>query len=165
MREGFDLHAGIRHLLKLRKRAFARRHHARKAEIPEQPRSLRVIDRHLCAGMQRQLRKALSGDAHHAQILHDGSVHAGMNKQLEHVTQIVHLALLDQRIDRNIDLPAAFVRIFNRLFELLIVKVARIAACAKGRIAQIYRVRTAGKSGKERFAVARWGKQFHKTSE
>ena len=152
-----DLHAGIRHALELRQRAFARRHHTRKAEIAEQLRALRVVDRHLRAGMQRQLRKALPGDANHAQILHDGRVHAGANQQLKHIAQVVHLALLDQRIDGHIDLSAPLVRVLDRFLELLIVKIARIAARAESCIAQIDGVCAAGNSRHERLAVARRG--------
>ena len=53
------------------------------AHVLHQPSALRVVDRHLCAGMQHQMGIALLNDPRHAHILHQHGVHTHIGEQVE----------------------------------------------------------------------------------
>ena len=155
VRKGLYLNADVRHPSQLIQRTFPCRNDARKAHLLHQPSALRVVDRHLCAGMQHQMGIALLNDPHHAHILHQHGVHAHIGEQVEHIAKVIQFALLDQRIDRHIDFLPSFVRIGHSVSKPIRIEIPRVAARAEGRIAQIDSVRAASDCRNECFAVSR----------
>ena len=94
-------------------------------------------------------------DARYTHVLHKYGIHMNVGEQIEHIAKVIHFALLDQRVNRHIDLFAPFMRIGDCIAKLIRVKVSRIAARAEGRIAQIDSVRAACDCRNQRFAVSR----------
>ena len=161
MRKGLYLNADVRHLSQLIQRTFPCRNDARKAHLLHQPSALRVVDRHLCAGMQHQMGIALLNDPRHAHILHQHGVHAHIGEQVEHIAKVIQFALLDQRIDRHINFPPALMRILDCFAQAIRIEISRITACTEGSISQINSVCAARNRGNKCFPIARRRKQLH----
>ena len=100
-------------------------------------------------------------DSRHAHVLNQYSVHIHIAQQLQHITEIIRFALLDQRIDRHINFPPALMRILDCFAQAIRIEISRITACTEGSISQINSVCAARNRGNKCFPIARRRKQLH----
>ena len=132
----------LRDELYLLKAQLAREHGARHAHLRRGLDPGEVMDAHLCAGMQRDIRQRLTYRVGKAEILNDDPVCPKLRRKARTLHGLRDLAVVDQSIERDIHLAAADAAIAHRAFELLIREVLRAAAGIEVAKPHIYSVRT-----------------------
>ena len=76
-----------------RERQLARQHDARKTERLHGLRACEVVDRHLRAGMERQVRRAFPREFRDAEVLHERRVRADALEELQVVAHRVEFVV------------------------------------------------------------------------
>ena len=110
--------------------------------------------------MERNLRRDLAAERQHAEILHDERVHPGARRRGDQPGKLLHFAVRDQRVERQVHLNAAHMAIAHGLRQLLRREVSRAAAGVKDIRAQIDRVRAVADGRAQGFHRASGRKQF-----
>ena len=86
-------------------------------------RAAGACHRHLCARMDREIRKASPDHPEHSEILDQNSVQPPLIIRPYKIREQRELFLLQQGVDREIDLHSAKVRIIDQLFQLLLFRI------------------------------------------
>ena len=119
--------------------------------------ALKIVDRHLGAGVDGHIRRHLADHLQHAQILYQNGVHACVLRVQHNLCGGLQFPVQDQRIEGQIDLHAADVTVADGLAELLGCKVFGVHAGVEGAVAQIDRVCAVLHRGHQRVAGAGGG--------
>ncbi len=132
MRECLDF--GVRtcdDFANLRQRKLTRQHDARKAECFHGAGALDVVNRHLRARMERQVRRIFAGNLCDAEILHERGIRTDFLQKLKIAADIVKLFIEHHRVDSDMNVHAAQVGKADSFGERFFVKIVCIGARAK----------------------------------
>ena len=77
----------------------------------------KVMDAHLGARVQRNIRHGLSQYAQEPEILHKDGVRAEIRYAPGKLDGLLHLPVADERVHRDIDLAVAYAAVSDRLFQ------------------------------------------------
>ena len=145
----------------LLERELAREHGAGDAHLGRGLDPGEIVDAHLRAGVQRNVRQSGAQHAREAQILHKDRVRPGVRRLLRERGGGVHLAVAHEGVERDIDLAAADVTVAHGLGKRLPCEIigapARVESVAK---AHIHRVRPVLHRRDDGVEVARGRQQF-----
>ena len=161
MHEDLRLDAGVAgDLPDLLETQLAAEHRAGAAELGRGLHAGEVVDAHLRAGVQRQIRHRLTQQAHQAEILHEQRVRPVFRRLAREVQRTVELPVGDERVHRDIDLAAADVAIAHGLDELFLCEIIGSAPRVVRAEAEINRVRPVLHRRDDGVGTARGRKQF-----
>ena len=132
----------LRDELYLLKAQLAREHGAGHAHLRRGLDPGEVMDAHLRACVQRDIRQRLTYRIGKAEILNNDPVRAELRCKARALHSLRDLTVVDQGIERDIHLAAADAAIAHRALELLIREVLRAAAGVEVAKPHIYSVRT-----------------------
>ena len=163
MPEHFDFDALFRGEGDFGGAAFAGKHRAGHALIAAEANASRVVNRHLRAGVNGQIREAAPRHPQHAQILHQHRIHADFTQQPQHIHDSRHLAVLNQRIDSHMDTHMMQMGEPHGVPQLLHIEIARACPRRIRGIPQIHRVRARRHRTPERIPISRRCKILHPT--
>ena len=124
------------------KAQLAREHGAGHAHLRRGLDPGEVMDAHLRACVQRDIRQRLTYRIGKAEILNNDRVRAELRCEARALHSLRNLTVVDQGIERDIHLAAADAAIAHRALELLIREVLRAAAGVEVAKPHIYSVRT-----------------------
>ena len=145
----------------LLERELAREHGAGDAHLGRGLDPGEIVDAHLRAGVQRNVRQGGAQHAREAQILHEDRVRPGVRRLLRERGGSVHLAVAHEGVERDVDLAAADVAVAHGLGKRLPCEIigapARVEPVAK---AHIHRVRPVLHRRDDGIEVARGRQQF-----
>ena len=157
---GFDARM-LRDEADLLERELAREHGAGDAHLGRGLDPGEIVDAHLRAGVQRNVRQSGAQDARETQILHKDRVRPGVRRLLRERGGSVHLAVAHEGVERDVDLAAADVAVAHGLGKRLLCEIigapARVEPVAK---AHIHRVRPVLHRRNDGIEVARRRQQF-----
>ncbi len=153
--------------LPLRRPIMAERYGAGHAHLPGGHGASEVVDAHLGAGMQGQIRIGVPDCPGQAEILHKHRIRALFRGKACRRKRGRHLAVADQRVQGDVDLAGAQMTVAHSLFKLFRCEIVRRAARVEIAEAEIDGVRTVLNRCYDSLRRARRGKQFHhfRTSE
>ena len=120
-----------------------------------------VRNRHLRAGVQRQLRHNFLRQTDNAQVLHDNAIHTNVAQKAQIFCQLRQLAVVDKRVDRNIQAYMMHMRKIYRLCHLLLIKIAGIGTSAERLAAHINGICTGIHRCLQRLPASGWGQQLN----
>ena len=145
-------------------RAFARQHDAGEALLAQFAHALDAVRRQLRRGVQRERREVAAHEPRHAEVLHDEGVGAELLERVERVEQRPALALVHERVDRDVDAAGARQRAREREqgAEAVRLEVLGLGAGGERGQAKIHRVRAAAEGGDRGVEGAGRCKQFGK---
>ena len=69
--------------------------------------------------MQRDLRRHLAAQLHHAKVLDDKRVHIAGRRRADQLGSLGHFPIAEQRVERQVNLYAANVTILYRLAQFI----------------------------------------------
>ena len=161
MPEHFDFDALFRGEGDFGGAAFTGKHRAGHALIAAEADASRVVNRHLRAGVDGQIREAAPRHPQHAQILHQHRIHADFTQQPQHIHDPRHLAVLNQRIDGHMDTHMMQMCEPHGIPQLLLIEIARARPRRIRGIPQIHRVRARRHRTPERIPISRRCKILH----
>ena len=124
-------------------------------------RALEVVDRHLCARVQRDVGQVLADRGGQAQILHQDRVGPGLACQACALEGALHLPVVDQGVERHIHLAAADAAVTDRALELLAGEVFGAAAGVEIAHSHIDSVRAVLHRGDDSLGRSGGRQQFH----
>ena len=127
-----------------------RQHHAADAKLCRLLHALERMDAHLRGCVDRHLRRDLAAECDHAQILHDERIDAQHRRRPDHLRRSRHLAVGDQRVERQVYLYAAHMAVDDGFLKLVHGKIPRAHACVEGVISKINRVGSVLHGGAQR---------------
>ena len=157
---GFDARM-LRDEADLLERELAREHGAGDAHLGRGLDPGEIVDAHLRAGVQRNVRQSGAQHACEAQILHKDRVRPGVRRLLRERGGGVHLAVAHEGVERDVDLAAADVAVAHGLGKRLLCEIigapARVEPVAK---AHIHRVRPVLHRRNDGIEVTRRRQQF-----
>ena len=110
--------------------------------------------------MQRNVRKCRPQHLDESQVLDDDPVRPEIGGKPGGSERVLYLAVVDEGIERDIDLAATDPAVAHGLLKLFGVEVFRAAASVEALEAQIYRVRSVLHGGDDRLRRSGGGKQF-----
>ena len=139
---------------------LARQYDALHAELGRGLHAREVVDAHLRARVQRDVRQGAADHRGEAQILQDQPVHADGVGQAGRLQRGVHLPVVDEGVERQVDLAAADMAVAHGLFQLFLVEVFGSAAGVEVAHAEIHGVRAVLHGGDDGLGRARGRKQF-----
>ena len=122
--------------------------------------ALQVVDGHLGAGVQGNVRQVLADGGGQAQILDDDAVGPGLGGKPRALQRALHLPVVDKRIERHVHLAAADAAVAHGAFEFLFGKVFCAAAGVEIAHAHIDRVRPVLDGGDDGLGRAGGREQF-----
>ena len=136
-------------------------YHARHAQLGRGVDAGQIVDGHLGAGVQRQIRADSPQHAGRAQVLHQHGVRAAVAEEAARLRDGVQLPVADQRVQRDVDLAAALPAVFYGIEIFPAAEVFRAPAGVEGILQpQIDGVRAVLHGGHHRLRAPRGGKQF-----
>ena len=145
----------------LLERELAREHGAGDAHLGRSFDSGEVVDAHLRARVQRDIRQSITQHARKPQILHEDRVRSGVRRLLRERGGGLHLAVTHEGVERDVDLAAADMAVAHRFCKRLPCEIirapARVEPVAK---AHIHRVRPVLHRRDDGIEVARRCQQF-----
>ena len=145
----------------LLERELAREHGAGDAHLGRGLDPGEIVDAHLRAGVQRNVRQGGAQHARESQILHKDRVRPSVRRLLRERGGSVHLAVAHEGVERDVDLAAADVAVAHGLGKRLLCEIigapARVEPVAK---AHIHRVRPVLHRRDDGIEVARRCQQF-----
>ena len=141
-------------------RKLAREHGAREPQLGRGLDPGEIVDAHLRAGVQGHIRQRGAQRAHETEILHDQTVRAGGGGQPRLSDGGFRLAVVHERVERDVDPAAADTAVAHGLFELFFGKVFRSAAGVEIAQAEVDRVGAVLYGGDDGFRRAGGGKQL-----
>ena len=139
---------------------FPRKHRARKSVFFRDFRAVNVAAARLRGEVQRQFGTGVFERPPEENILQQNRVRARVVRLARGMEKRARLLLLDERVERNIDLRAADMRKSRDPFQRGKGKIFRAFARGKSRKSQIYGVRARVQRGVSRLFVPRGGKKF-----
>ena len=135
-------------------------HGPRHAELGRGLDALEVVDGHLGAGVQRDVRQILADGGGETQILHEDRVRSGVTRELRGLERRLDLPVAHEGVERDVDLAAADAAIAHGLLKFFLGKVFGSAAGVEIAHAEIDRVGAVLYGGNDGFRRAGGGKQF-----
>ena len=140
--EYLRLYGGVfRDICYLLKAQFAREHRARQPHLRRRLHTGEVVDAHLRARVEGDVRQGAAYRGDKPQILNDYPVRAALGREARGVHRRAHLPVVDERVERDVDLAAAHAAVGHRLFKFLVCKILRAAAGVEVAHSEIDRVR------------------------
>ena len=109
-------------------RKLPRQHRAGEAHFGGGLHAREVVNAHLRARVQRNVRHGVAQHAHQAEILHDNRIRAVVRRLARQIGSGCHLPVAHEGVERDIDLAAADVAVAHRLGKLILCEIVRAAA-------------------------------------
>ena len=100
-------------------------------------------------------------DGHHAQIGDDHRINGNLLKEADELRKPHEVGIVEEGVERDVDLAALLVRVGNRLRQFVIGKVVRAAAEAKLRTRTIDRIRAIKQGNPQFLEVSGRCEEFH----
>ena len=141
-------------------RQLAREHGARESHLGRGLDPGEIVDAHLRAGVQGNVRQRGAQRAHEPEILHDQSVGAERGDEPRLGDGRFRFTVVHERVERDIDPAAADAAVAHGLLKLFLGKVFRSAAGVEVAQTEIDRVGAVLYGGNDGFRRAGGGKQF-----
>ena len=120
----------------------------------------KVMDAHLGARVQRNIRHGLSQYAQEPEILHKDGIRAEIRHAPCKLDSLLHLPVADERVHRDIDLAVAYTAVSDRLFKFLVAEIFCSAASIEYSKSHIHRIRAVLNGGNDRLRRACGRKQL-----
>ena len=152
--------AGLADSADLLKRQFTRQNHAVIAQRSQFLRPLGRVNAHLGRAVQVQRRCDALDQLRRGKIIGDHGVRPGRSHSAHRIGQPCQLTVIDQRIQRHMDLDPAGVAEGNGLLQLLRGEIACRAAGVKAGQPQINSISAAEYSGAKHLTVSRRGQNL-----
>ena len=163
MYEHLDLDAAAaRYRGNLGEAEFARKDHAAEAELPQREDPLQVMGDELRGRMQREIREMAAAEPRYAQVLDDDGVGTKLVELRKRADRPLHGRLVEERVERNVDLAAVRTRHAKKLVELLEREVFCERPGGEFPEAAVDGVGAGRKRRARRGEVPRWRQQFRK---
>ena len=116
-------------------------HRPRHAQLRRGLHPLQVVDGHLGAGVQGDVRQVLADGGGQAQVLHQDGVGPGFGGEPRALQRALHLPVVDQGIQSHIDLAAADAAVAHGPCEFFVVEILCAAPGVEVAHAEIHGVR------------------------
>ena len=140
--EDLRLYGGVfRDVPYLLEAELSREHRARQPHLRRRLYAGEVVDAHLRARVEGDVRQGAAYRRDKPQILNDQPVRAARGRKTRGVHRRAHLAVVDERVERDVDLAAAHAAVGHCLFKFLIREILRAASGVEVAQSEIDRVR------------------------
>ena len=116
-------------------------HRAGQTQLRRGLHARQIMDRHLGAGVQGDVRQVLADGGDETEILDDDAVGPAFGGEAGTVQSGLDLAVVDQGVERDVNLAAADAAVTDGALELLVGEVLRAAAGIEIAHTHIYGVR------------------------
>ena len=120
----------------------------------------KVMDAHLGARVQRNIRHGFFQNAQEPEILHKDGVRAEIRYAPGKLDGLLHLPVADERVHRDIDFAVAYAAVSDRLFKLLVAEIFCSASSVEYSKSHIHRIRAVLNGGNDRLRRACGRKQL-----
>ena len=143
---------------------FPRQNNAGHAKLGSGFSPCQVMNAHLCAGMKRDIRHRTAQRLCQAEILHQDGIGTFLRSKARGIDRGGHLAVIDERIQRNIYLAVPQMTVPHGFFKFIRRKIMRASPRIKIPETEIYSIRAVLHGGNDSFGRSRRREKFHHKS-
>ncbi len=126
----------------LRERDLSGQHHAFGTSGAQETSAPMIVNCHLGAAMQRQVRKVTMGQLHESKVLNDHCINTDIIQKSQVIKACIKLVLAHQYVNSHIDFFTEEMRASHRSGQTVIIKVGRRCSGVKPASAKINCVST-----------------------